>query len=322
LFERAATPSGRLFGLVGQLRCPRKKRQKALAWATWAALCCSLGGTGVAAAAPTAHVENRCGRLSAADYEELDARIQLLLHSQLPARPPPAIVCDLETAWLEWEGRRYRILGQAPLVEEAVDIVESQLHDAERRPEAYTQAQEDAAVAAGEPFLKSEPARRTRKRWLPEGGGVTVGIESELPSDSIGLSMGPVFDFGGSVGPLLLGGREAFRFGLGERNVLFMDFEGAVAYGAPFDPDHTFGGVLRLGAEWLISYPDDVTAQATVAPILSLGLRAAKNLGFASPWVGIDARVRLQRLQLSDVAASDVSGSLTLGVRFIDWSGK
>jgi hypothetical protein len=309
-------------GLVGQLRCPRKKRQKALAWATWAALCCSLGGAGVAAAAPTAHVENRCGRLSAAHYEELDARIQLLLHSQVPARPPPAIVCDLETAWLEWEGRRYRILGRAPLVEEAVDIVESQLHDAERRPEAYTQAQEDAAVAAGEPFLKSEPARRTRKRWLPEGGGVTVGIESELPSDSIGLSMGPVFDFGGSVGPLLLGGREAFRFGLGERNVLFMDFEGAVAYGAPFDPDHTFGGVLRLGAEWLISYPDDVTAQATVAPILSLGLRAAKNLGFASPWVGIDARVRLQRLQLSDVAASDISGSLTLGVRFIDWSGK
>ena len=67
---------------------------------------------------------------------------------------------------------------------------------------------------------------------------------------------------------------------------------------------------------------DDVTAQATVAPILSLGLRAAKNLGFVSPWVGIDARFRLQRLQLSDVAASDISGSLTIGVRFIDWSGK
>ena len=308
---------------MGQVRCSRKKRQKALAWAAGAAVFGALGG-GVrgAAAAPTAHVENRCGRLSAADYEELDARIQLLLHSQLPARPLPAIVCDLETAWLEWEGRRYRILGPAPLVEEAVDIVESQLHDAERRQETYTQAQEDAAVAAGEPFLKSEPARRTRKRWLPEGGGVTIGIESELPSDSIGLSMGPAFDFGGSVGPLLLGAREAFRFGLGERNVLFMDFEGALAYGAPFDPDHSFGGVLRFGAEWLISYPAGVTAQATVAPILSLGLRAAKNLGFVSPWVGIDARFRLQRLALTDVAASDISGSLTIGVRFIDWSGK
>jgi hypothetical protein len=307
---------------VGPVRCSRKKRRKALAWAAWLGLSCALGHARVAAAASLAHVENRCERLSAAEYEELDARIQLLLHSQLPARPLPAIVCDLETAWLEWEGKLYRILGRAPLVEEAVDIVESQLHDAERRPEAYTQAQEDAAVAAGEPFLKSEPARRTRRRWLPEGGGVTIGLESELQSDSAGPSMGPAFDFGGSVGPLLLGGREAFRFGLGGRNVLFMDFEGAIAYGAPFDPDQTFGGVLRFGAEWLVYYPDDVTAQATVAPILSLGLRAAKNLGFVSPWVGIDARFRLQRLELSDVAASDISGSLTIGVRFIDWSGK
>jgi hypothetical protein len=309
---------------VGLVRRLGKKRPKALACAACLGLACLLSVAGRVWAAPKAHVENRCGRLSAADYEELDARIQLLLHNHLPARPLPAIVCDLETAWLEWEGNQYRILGRSSLVEEAVDIVESQLNDAERKPEAYTQAQEDEAVAAGEPFLKSESGRRTRKRsrWGPEGGGLTIGIESELPSDSIGLALGPAFDFGGSVGPLLLGGREAFRFGLGERNVLFMDFEGAIAYGAPFDPDHTFGGVMRFGAEWLIAYPDEATAQATVVPILSFGVRAAKNLGFVSPWVGLDVRFRLQRLELTDVAASDIGGSLTFGVRFVDWSGK
>lgn len=311
-------------GLVrGLVRLSRKKRRKALACGAWLGLALSLASASVAQAAPKAHVENRCARLSAAEYEELDARIQLLLHNQLPARSLPAIVCDLETAWLEWEGKHYRILGRASLVEEAVDIIESQLNDAERKPEAYTQAQEDEAVAAGEPFLKSESSgRRRRKRWAPEGGGLTIGIESELPSDSIGLSLGPAFDFGGSVGPLLLGGREAFRFGLGERNVLFMDFEGAIAYGAPFDPDKTFGGVMRFGAEWLIAYPDEATAQATVVPILSFGVRASKNMGFVSPWVGVDVRFRLQQLALPDVTASDIGGSLTIGVRFIDWSGK
>lgn len=298
-----------------------KKRRKAATWAILCAASCSLW-TGSVAGAAAAHVENRCSRLSEADYEELDARIQLLLHSEVPARPMPAIVCGVEAAWLEWEGKRFRIVGRAALIDEAVDIVEGQLHGSQ----AETEAREDAAVAAGEPFLKSEPAGRgaprKRRRWDAEGGGVTVGIESELSSDSIGVSMGPAFDFGGSVGPLLFGGREAFRFGLGERNVLFMDFEGSIAYGAPFDPDQIFGGVLRLGAEWLIVYPDDGTAQATLVPILSFGLRAAKNLGFVSPWVGVDARFRLQPLELADVAANDVAASLTIGVRFVDWSGK
>ncbi len=305
------------------MRRSREKRRKALACGACLGFAWSLLTAGVAWAAPVAHVGNRCGRLSPADYEELDARIQLLLHNQLPARPLPSIVCDLETAWLEWEGEHYRILGRSSLVEEAVDIIESQLNDAERKPEVYTQAQEDEAVAAGEPFLKSEPSgRRRRKRLGPEGGGLTIGIESELPSESLGLSMGPSFDFGGSVGPLLLGGREAFRFGLGDKSVLFMDFEGAIAYGAPFDPDKTFGGVMRFGAEWLIAYPDEGTAQATVVPILSFGVRASKNMGFVSPWVGLDVRFRLEQLELSDVAANDLGGSLTLGVRFVDWSGK
>jgi hypothetical protein len=324
-----------LRGLAGSVRRSWKNRPTAVAWAVSAALAALLLPR--QASADARHVENRCARLSGSDYEELDARIQLLLRSESSRRALPAVVCDSDRAWVEWEGQRFPLVGRGALVDEAVDVVENQLHEAGRQAEANPRTTEDSAVAAGEPVLQGTaagaPALPVGRRADPvamraadaRGGGIAIGVETELPSDSVSVTSGPAFDFGSIVGPVLIGGREAFRFGLGERSVLFMDFEAAIAYGAPLNPDRLLGVVARFGAEWMVAYPEGNSGQAAVAPVASLGLRIAKSFGFVSLWGGFDARFRLSRLSLrsqNSLIANDVGGSVTVGVAFVDWSRK
>lgn len=284
------------------------------------------------------HVQNRCPRLSRAAYDELDARVLLLVESEGGSAQLPAVVCTPDGAWVEWAGQRFPIVGRASLVDEVVDIVENQLHGAERKADADPKTTEASAVAAGQPMLQrgagpppAPPASVQRadpaalRAVDARGGGISAGFETELVSDDIGLAIGPAFDFAGSVGPLLLGGREAFRFTSSGRQVVFMDFEGAVAYGAPFNPDARFGAVLRFGAEWMVAYPEGNSGQATVAPIADLGLRLAHSFGHVGLWFGVDARMRLSPLTLQSrgkLVANDVSGSFTIGVAFVDWSRK
>jgi hypothetical protein len=317
---------------VDGARALRKSRSKALV--------CAIGGGALSALwslpgqAQPAHVENRCPRLSTAAYEELDARVLLLLKSTDGTRPLPAVVCNDVGAWVEWGGKRLDILGRAPLVDEVVDIVEAELH----RADVSSKATEDSAVAAGEPMLQRgvgtapplpptvHPADRTAIRPADaRGGGISAAIEGEFVSDSVGVATGPSFDFGSSVGPILLGGREAFRFTFRKRQVALMDFEATLGYGAPFNPDARFGAVLRFGAEWMVAYPEGNSGQAAVVPMIDLGLRAGHSSGLVGWWFGADARFRTQRLALhstDSLVANDVSGSFSFGMAFVDWSRK
>lgn len=286
----------------------------------------------------TAHVENRCPRLAMGEYEEIDARVQLLLRTEANSPPLPAVVCADKDAWVEWQGRRFPILGRAPIVEEVVDIVEGILHDSERRADADPQSAEDSAVAAGQPMLErgagSAPAPpATTKRADPlagrasdaRGGGIALGMEVELPSDDIGVAYGPSFDFGASAGPFIVGGHEAIRVSPGKRSVTFMDFAVMLAYGAPLNPDARFGFVTRFGAEWMIAYPEGNSSQATVAPVWDVGLRVQHTFPVVGIWLGLDGHYRLSKLTLrsaDSISANDVGGSLSLGVSFVDWSRK
>ena len=262
----------------------------------------------------------------------------MLLKSEGSGQPLPAVVCGQGGAWVQWRDQRFSILGRAPITDEVVDIVEAQLHDAERNFAADPKTTEASAVAAGEPMLTpgsgnapAPPAATRRADPVAlrasdaRGGGISVGIETELPSGTISTAVGPAFDFGASVGPLLVGGREAFRFSLTGRQVSFMDFEGALAYGAPFNPDIPVGVVARFGAEGMVAYPEGNSAQAAVVPVTDLGLRAAHDFGVVSLWFGVDAHIRLAALTLrarSPLVANELSGSFTLGVAFVDWSRK
>src|SRR4051812_42837920 len=149
------------------------------------AIACALGCGSLAGvwsppcqAAPS-HVENRCPRLSTSAFEELDARILLLLKSAGGTRPLPAIICNDLGSWVEWGGKRFAILGRAPMVDEVVDIVEAELHGADTSAKAV----EDSAVAAGEPVLERgagaapplpstvQPADRVAARAADARGG-------------------------------------------------------------------------------------------------------------------------------------------------------
>jgi hypothetical protein len=313
-----------------------KKRCKAQAYAIAAGVVVQL--VSALAWAGGRHVDNRCPRLSPADYDELDARVLLLVEGEGGSEELPAVVCTRERSWVEWRGQRFDILGRGALVDEVVDIVDTQLHGAERKADADPKTAEASAIAAGQPMLErgsgsapapppvAQPADRVALRASDaRGGGLSAGIESEWVSDDIGLASGPAFDFATSVGPVLLGGREAFRFTLSGRQVALMDFQGAVAYGAPFNPDARVGGVLRFGAEWMVAYPEGNSGQAAVTPTVDLGLRLAHSFGFVGLWFGLDGRMRLQKLNLQSrgvLLANDVTGSFTLGVVFVDWSRK
>jgi hypothetical protein len=283
-------------------------------------------------------IDNRCQRLSTAEYEELDARVQLLLASEPAEHGAPAVVCSSEGAWVEWDGERFAIVGRGPIVDEVVDIVEAELHGAQRKAEADPKAAEDRAVASGTPMLEAGPGTpppppptgqpadpRAQRASDARGGGVLLSIEAEVPSSSLPWAFGPAFDFGASLGPIILGGREAFRLTSGERQVAFMDFEGSVAYGAPLNPDAILGAVLRFGAEWMVAYPQGNSGQAVVAPTIAVGGRIAKSFGAVGLWFGADARFRLSPLALHQrepVGANDIGGIFSLGASFVDWSRK
>jgi hypothetical protein len=281
-------------------------------------LCFSLGAQ---AQVEPAHVQNRCSRLGPGTYEELDARVLLLLHGQGQGHAPPAVVCTKTSAWLEWEGRRIDIVGRGPIEDEVVDIVEAQLQQADA---STTQAAEDLAVSSHQPMLEGPEPVAVRSSE-PHGGGVALGIETEFPSARLGPAVGPAYDFGGSVGPLLLLGREAFRFTTGGLDAVLMDFEAGVGWGAPLNPDALFGVVARVGAEWLIAYPASSSAEGALVPIADLGVRVAHPLSRFDVWLGLDAHLRLSQLSFqgdSSRIANDLSASATLGVALVDWRRK
>ncbi|HVY30039.1 MAG TPA: hypothetical protein VHB79_25955 [Polyangiaceae bacterium] len=283
-----------------------------------------------------ARIDNRCERLSGADYEELDARVQLLLASEGAEQSVPAVVCSKEEAWVEWRGARFPILGRGSIVDEVVDIVEAQLHGAQRRAEADPKTTEDRAVASGRPMLEAgldTPAppvaqaadTRAARAADARGGGVSISVEAELPAGSLPWAVGPAFDFGATVGPVIVGGREAFRWTTSGRQVALMDFEGSVAYGAPLNPDALLGAVLRFGAEWMVAYPQGNSGQADVVPEIDFGVRIAHSFGSVGLWFGADARFRLGSLALHQrdpLVANDVGAVFALGASYVDWSRK
>jgi hypothetical protein len=290
------------------------------------------------AGAETAHVENRCPRLSAPGYEELDARVQLLLRSEGGDRPLPAVVCTEQGSWVEWLGRRFPIVGRGSIEDEVIDIVEAELHEQDRKTEADPRTTEDSAVAAGQPMLERgagtapaapasvSPADPVALRASDaRGGGIALGFQTEVPSESIGVAIGPAFDFGTSVGPLLIGGREAFRATTSGRRVLFMDFQATLGVGAPLNPHLPYGAVARFGAEWMVAYPEGNSGQAAVVPILDFGLRLAKHFRWVGIWGGPDLHLRLSTLTLrstDSLVANDVGVSFSVGAAFVDWSRK
>jgi len=273
---------------------------------------------------------NRCPRLSSQEYDEIDARVQLLLEGEALSRTPPVLVCTPSESWLEWDARRFVLPRRAPLTDEVVDAVEQHLQETPPTPSgddsspaaetgpAPLETAAGAVTPAPRPTAEPRPRSVLPRRESGLGGGLLVSMETELPQGALGYTLGPAFDFGARVGPLILGGREALRSTVADHQVFFMDLEGSVAYGAPLDRKHSIGAVLRAGAEWMIAS----AGETQVTPDLDLGLRAGHSFGVVGLWVGVDARWRLMDLTVhprETLSANDLSTSLSVGFSFADW---
>lgn len=277
------------------------------------------------ARAQSAGVDNDCPSLSTAEYEELNARVLLLLRSQSEVRPPPRLVCRAAAAWLEWDGQRIELASTSPTADDVVDALSEAPPAPAVAPVPSKVRPPSAPPTPTGPGRVIDEPKRLRAARRARGGGLAVALETELPRGSVGALLGPAFDVATSAGPVLFGGREAFRFALTGRQIALMDFQALVAYGAPLRPDARLGAVLRLGGECLVASPPGQDAQAACVPLADLGLRAAHNAGVVTLWIGIDARYRLGQLQLrlrEPVVIEDLSGSFTLGAAFLDWSRK
>ncbi len=287
-----------------------------------------LSVTSAAFAVPTsaladeARIDSRCPRLSAPELDELNARVMLRLAAAPQPHAPPVVVCTAESSWLEWEGRRLELPGRTGLVDEVVEVVDLAL-----QPDAPVSVAERPTPAPAPPRASPapppadlRPAQTATPRATRNRGGIAVGFESELPSHHVGSAFGPSFDEGLNVGPLSVGARQAFRFTTTRPQVSFMDFEGTIGLGAPLRKGEPLGAVARFGVECLVGHPRG-KAEVGAAPVLSLGLRAARDFDVVGLWLGVDARLRLSTLSagsLDPIVASQLTASLSVGVSFLD----
>lgn len=287
------------------------------------------------AGAQAPQVENRCPRLTAASYEELDARVQLLLKSEGREGELPVVVCDAETAAVLWHGQRFELTGTGPIEDEVVAVVERELHREQQSAAQQPSPSEHAGAASARPPVDPGPPPKPRpqpadpRAKRPEdarGGGLLGGVELEPQSTKIGVLIGPIIDFGTPIGPAMLNVREAFRISGSSPTIALVDLQAGIGIGAPFDPSSTFGVVARFGAEWMIAYSDGNSDQTSAVPKGALGFRVAQAFTQFSIWAGVDGQFRFgqQDLHTSDglIYAKDVTGTVTLGVAYIDWSRK
>lgn len=252
-------------------------------------LAMGLFGTSRTAAAQSHHVGNECPRLTAAEYDELDARVLLLLGSRHDTRRLPVVGCDERRAWLEWAGRRRPLPGRAPIADEALDALE----DAQREEAAV-----DALANLPEPPPVPPESRWRARARRAQGGGVAMGVEIELGNAA---SIGPGFDLAMSVGPVLLGVREVFRIATTGADGAFLDVQALLAYGAPLRPRAPLGAVARFGGECFAATTRGGTTRAECISLLDVGGRLAFGVGATAFWLGVDARLRFSRFTINPV---------------------
>lgn len=257
-----------------------------------------------------------CYRLSRRERHELAARVQLLLRS-LDEAPPRRIVlvCDRESAWLEWDGppeQEFEIDESAGLVEGALDAIENRARTGSfvtppSAPEAESHgsranagAAQDDRVSPPPPrgplvstrnevpsFARPEPPASARRGTIG-GAGLSLVIEP-VPGASPGV--GPRLDVGVGLGPLAFifnegGGTDASTF-------MMMDLAMGVGLGAPFDPNMNFGVIGTGGLEWVTGYGDTPrSSDVSRSAVFTLGVRGAAHVTGASFWCGLDGRLR------------------------------
>ena len=109
------------------------------------------------------------------------------------------------------------------------------------------------------------------------------------------FSVGPRLDIGVGIGPAVALATEGFRLAVGgEHSVFIFDVAIGGGWGAPFDPDRTFGVAALVGIEYFsATRADNVNTQAQPTSTFTLGPRVALPVGPGAAWLGVDGRYRV-----------------------------
>lgn len=241
-----------------------------------------------------AEVDSACARLSAAQADEVGARVKLLLRSRSDAPRSILVACDHSRAWVVWNGPPAEILdvsSEGTLVEALLDAIEQRVERAPAEPAP-------APAAKPRPLPTSPHEAPTWGERAPlieapkplvESGGIGIGLLGELLGDGLGPALGPRLDIGVGWGPWSLQLSESARFARSDAgsSAFLYDLGGGLGWGAPFSRAHPIGAALLGGGEWF-----HIEGHTVTTGFASLGLRGALALGALSLALGVDGRLR------------------------------
>jgi hypothetical protein len=253
----------------------------------------------------------RCKRLTPEQRDELIARIRLSIHSAEPGSQPERVnvECSESEAQVLWELPPTELLE----VDEATGLVEGVLDAVERRLASSSVPRQARAASVPPPTPAEQPdlSRPPRPPPLPpserrkhRAGGLGIGGALDFMLETGQVAFGPRLDLGVGIGPAVALATEGFRIVAGGAHSAFI-FDVAIGggWGAPFDPDRTFGLAALVGMEYFSATRADSvnpSTQAQPTATFTLGPRVAVPVGPGAFCVGVDGRYRASRLEAGD----------------------
>lgn len=265
-------------------------------------------------------VEQDCPRLAEARWQELEARLRVLLGVHARAELVVELRCDESSAEVVLSERgvatRLALAPRDDIVEATLAAVEAELTRREAAP-AEQAALPEAPVPNGstsqQPDVRGEPAPPTPVPAAPKVAAPSPGREPGAGGLSGGIGLGLGVESWGerpAFGPrlhLALGHEalcavavESLEFGRLERHAaLTFSTELGAAWGAPYASGRHLGAQVLLGYEWLSASENEAApSQTSGVWSVALGARAALPVETVALFVGPDLRVRLGESEL------------------------
>jgi hypothetical protein len=296
----------------------------------------------VALPAYAQRIERDCPRLAADDWEELEARLRVLLAGPNERALSVDLECHERSAVVVLSdpvgATELPIPDSEGLVEGTLAAVEAELGRRTAQPSSEpaqaAERREDPTVAATkeretpeapDPAPKILPGVAPASRAQPASSFLSGGIGLSLGAETwtgTTPALGPRLQIALGRGELCVVAVESLAFGsLEPYSALTFSTELGLAWGAPFSPANMFGAKVLLGYEWLSASENEAaSAQTSGVTTIAAGVQAALSAGPVSLWAGPALRVRLAESELGpplSVALPSYSVLVQVGVFWI-----
>jgi hypothetical protein len=274
----------------------------------------------IALPAHAQRIERDCSRLAVHQWEELEARLRVLLAGHEAQALSVNLRCDELSAAVALSDvagtGELPIADAGDLVEGTLSVVEAEL----ARRAAGPSSEPESAVGQGESQTKpatlehetpelgdpapptpapANAAPRTESASTSLSGGIGLSLGAETWRSAT-PALGPRLQIALGRGELCVVAVESLAFGrLEPYSALSFSTELGLSWGAPFAAAMPLGAKVLVGYEWLSAAENEAApAQTSGVMTIALGVQGALNAGPVSLWAGPDLRVRLARSEL------------------------